>query len=758
MRTLHRPVASTSGSGSTSRARGVWVPGSARPRIEAMIALSGVVHLGATGDPPDVPMVRGMTSVQPESGRRLLALTPVDGPGVLLPAGSHGRASRDPLTCLYKCGNACAHPEPNTTENEHVQDVIATAVNRRKLLQGAAAGSGALVLGGLSAAAPAAARPALAVRDDLTRTSFVAVPPNRRDAVVTARGFTSAVVIRWGDKVVQGAPAFDAYNQTPEAARMQFGFNCDYVGLLPVAGEEDHGLLVVNHEYTTASAMFPDGVYTDEQKIEIEMYNHGMSVVRVRRGEVPGSWKQVELLSRAPENRRIHLDTKFFITGPAAGDDRLKTTEDPTGTRAYGTLNNCAGGMTPWGTVLSGEENFNQYFDFSDGIDPRYTAEYARYGITRGSGRGWGAVKSRFDLSTEPHEAHRFGWIVEVDPATPTSTPRKHTMLGRFKHEGANIIESGSGKAVAYMGDDERGDYLYKFVSKNTIDKRGTRAARLNNLRLLSEGTLYVARLAGDGEEDGEYDGTGRWIPLCNDTRSFVPGMSVADVLIFTRLAADRLSPTKMDRPEDVEPNLVNGRIYAALTNNSNRGSATLPVDEANPVGSSMVRASPSAPLTTASGNRNGYVLEITEVGGQHVQRDFTWTLLLVCGDPEAPETYFGGFDKSRVSPISCPDNVAFDTEGNLWVSTDGNALGGNDGVFRVPVEGPERGRVQQFLSVPRGSEACGPLIADGNRSLFVAVQHPGEITGATFEAPASTWPHTDDFPRPSVVVAYRDR
>jgi len=438
--------------------------------------------------------------------------------------------------------------------------------------------------------------------------------------------------------------------------------------------------------------------------------------------------------------------------------DFITTTDDPEGRTVLGTLNNCSGGMTPWGTVLSGEENFNQYFGTADAPSSEYAASYARYGLAAAGSRGWYTVKERFDLAKEPNEPFRFGWVVEVDPSDPGSTPRKHTMLGRFKHEGANSVIAKNGRAVAYMGDDERGDYLYKFVSAEKYDARRGERARRRNKELLSKGTLYVARLTGDGTADGQNDGTGTWIPLCTDTRSFVPDMSVADVLIFTRLAADKVAPTKMDRPEDVEPNLVTGKVYAALTNNSNRGSASLPVDEANPVGSSMVRSAPGAPLTQASGNRNGYVLEMTPGKGDHTATAFTWDLMLVCGDPAAAETYFGGFDKSQVSPISCPDNLTFDSAGNLWISTDGNVLGSNDGIFRVPTQGPERGHVQQFVTMPRGAEACGPLIADGDRSLFFAVQHPGEVDGATFENQASTWPHTDDFPRPSVGVAYRRR
>ncbi|GAA1922180.1 PhoX family phosphatase [Nocardioides lentus] len=678
-------------------------------------------------------------------------------------AEGHSRASRSAMTCTYRCDDACFKPAPNTTATPHVRDEIAKVVQRRSVLKGAAVGTGALALAGGVLSSPVAAAPGAgrgaggAVSEanpsaDLATTPFRTVPPNRRDAVVVPDGFTNDVVIRWGDGVLPGAPRFDAYDQSVAAAKKQFGYNCDYVGLLDHPSNRARSVLVVNHEYTTEPAMFPAEGYTDAEKIEIEMYNHGISVVEVKRGATPGSWNRVAPRN-APLNRRINVDTTFFVTGPAAGSDRLKTTADPSGTRVKGTLNNCAGGMTPWGTVLSGEENFNQYF--AGTIDPEYAASYARYGISATGSRNWGSVDPRFDLGTEPNEPNRFGWIVEVDPRQPKASPRKHTMLGRFKHEGANVIISREGYAVAYMGDDERGDYLYKFVSKRKMAKGRSGAARDRNKKLLTEGTLYVARLVGDGAEDGTYDGTGRWIPLCSDTESFVDGWTVEDILVDTRLAADAVAPTRMDRPEDVEPNLVNGRVYAALTNNSQRGTR-FPADEANPITTSQVRDSLDGELTPAAGNNNGYVLEMLAARGDHAAPAFTWNLLLVCGDPEAQETYFGGYPKEEVSPISCPDNVAFDTKGNLWISTDGNRLGSNDGIFRVPVAGAERGNVQQFLTVPRGAEACGPLLTDGDRALWTAVQHPGELDGSSFDEPGSTWPHTDDFPRPSVVVTYR--
>lgn len=294
--------------------------------------------------------------------------------------------------------------------------------------------------------------------------------------------------------------------------------------------------------------------------------------------------------------------------------------------------------------------------------------------------------------------------------------------MGRFKHEGANVTISDSGHAVAYMGDDEKFDYLYKFVSKDTF----VEGDREHNKKLLTEGDLFVAKFtgnspkseidgSGDVPSDGEFDGSGQWLPLVKDGKSQVSGFSVDEVLVNTRLAADKVGPTKMDRCEDVEPNPVNGRIYVACTNNSDRGtSGKAGADEANP----------------RTENRDGHVVEITERSGDHTGTDFDWTLLLVCGDPKQGDaTYFSGFPADQVSPISCPDNVAFDTAGNLWISTDGapDGIGYCDGLFKVTIEGEQRGRVEQFLSVPREAEVCGPLIHDEYRSAFVAVQHPGE-------------------------------
>ncbi|CAA9270030.1 MAG: Putative phosphatase [uncultured Actinomycetospora sp.] len=576
---------------------------------------------------------------------------------------------------------------------------------------------------------------------------FAAVAPNTQDAVVVPPGFSQQVVIRWGDPVLPGAPAFDARAQTAAAQAQQFGFNNDYLTLIDLPGQPGRALLVANHEYSTEPQMIP-GYNPDAPTAEhvgIGMAAHGMSVVVVERDPASGRLTPVA----DPLNRRVTVTTPMTLAGPAAGHPLVRTTADPEGRTVLGTLNNCSGGTTPWNTVLSGEENVDQYFANGEAVaDPVAKEKLARYGMDGGaSDRKWETVDPRFDLLREPNEPHRFGWIVELDPFDPASAPIKHTALGRMKHEGANVRVGPTGTVAVYMGDDERFEYMYKFVSSRTHRAGDAAADRDSNRRLLDEGTLYVARFSGDAPAaPGQVaDGGGEWLPLVESradgtAQSFVPGLSAAEVLVHTRLAADVVGATKMDRPEDVQPHPTTGRVYAALTNNDERATPGKPgVDAANP------RAQ----------NTNGQVLELVETGDDPAARSFAWSLLLVCGDPAAADTYFGGFPKDQVSPISCPDNVAFDTVGNLWVATDGNELGSNDGLFAVPLEGAQRGRVQQFLTVPKGAETCGPVLEE--RLALVAVQHPGEADEATADNPASRWPDGGtSVPRPAVVSVWR--
>ncbi|AIR99505.1 PhoX family protein [Streptomyces glaucescens] len=661
---------------------------------------------------------------------------------------------RSALTCRFRCGDACFHEVPNTTANPYVGDVIATALSRRSVMRAAAVVTATAAVGAAGAAASPEASAATRRKPSAGKGArglrFSPVAPNTNDAVTVPEGYGQNVVIRWGEPILRGAPAFDPEKQTAKAQSGQFGYNNDFLALLPLPGERGRQILVANHEYTDEVLMFRgyDPENPTREQVEIAWAAHGLSAVVVEGERRTG---KLVAVPRHPLNRRVTATTEFRLTGPAAGSDLLRTSADPSGTKVLGTLNNCSGGTTPWGTTLHGEENFNQYFANAS------RATDKRYGLGSGATeRKWERFDKRFDVAQEPNEPHRFGYVVELDPYDPDSTPRKHTALGRFKHEGATVRLTEDGRPVVYSGDDERFDYFYKFVGSKRMRKGSGRAVREHNLSLLDEGTLYVARLTGDSPSieidgtgrlpaDGEFDGSGEWIPLATATAdgavSHVEGMTAEEVFVFTRLAGDKVGATKMDRPEDIEPNPHTGKVYVALTNNSNRGrTGYAGADEANP----------------RNLNKHGQVLELTERWNRADSRTFAWSLFLVAGDPNDPATYFAGFPKDQVSPISCPDNVAFDPHGNLWISTDGNQLGSHDGLFGVATRGERRGELKQFATMPNGAETCGPVIQD--RRVLVAVQHPGEVDGASVDKPASTWP---DGPgrivRPAVVAVWRE-
>ncbi|BBX49507.1 PhoX family phosphatase [Mycolicibacterium poriferae] len=675
-----------------------------------------------------------------------------------------GKSKRQHITCVYKCGDACSKPVPNRSDNEYFGDVV-KALSRRSMLQAGgvavlAVGAGSVLAACSSESQPAASSTAssAAPAGPPPGMNFASVAPNSEDAVVVADGYQQAVVISWGDPVLPGAPAFDVNNQTGDAQRGQFGFNNDFAGLLPIPGSRNRFLLVTNFEYVTPQFMFsgydPDA--PTREQFDVEIAAVGMGVVEVER--TPDGLKPV----MGRYNRRITADSPMTLTGPAAGSEFVKTAADPEGRTVAGTFANCAGGVTPWGTALSGEENFQDYFGAAEGSPapaPVQADRLDRYGVSlEPTELKWETFDPRFDLVATPNEPNRFGYVVELNPWDPNSAPVKHSAMGRLKHEGANIYITDDGTVVAYTGDDERFDYMYKFVSSKKMQDPGpdmsNTAAMAHNMTILDEGTLYVAKLSSDippseidgsGElpPSGSFSGTGTWLPLLRSgpdgqAESLVDGITAHEVAVFTRMAADKAGATKMDRPEDFEANPKTGKVYVALTNNSKRGApGEAGPDAANP----------------RNDNKSGQVLEITD---SHAGTDFTWDLLLVCGDPEAADTYYGGFDKSKVSPISCPDNLAFDSHGNLWISTDGNALDSNDGLFAVALDGPNRGEVKQFLTVPLGAETCGPVVTDD--LVTVCVQHPGENDENSIDDPQSRWPEGGNgTARPSVVAVWKN-
>lgn len=554
--------------------------------------------------------------------------------------------------------------------------------------------------------------------------------------------------LRWGDPITADAPAFDVYAQSAAAQELQFGYNNDYVGLIPL--ERNRLLMCVNHEYTIAHLMFPEvsidaegktdwRTVTDEM-VQIQLAAIGVSVVELVRDD--GVWRTN---LRSDLNRRITARSSLIkMGGPAAGDQRLQTAEDASGKVVTGTLANCAGGVTPWGTYLTAEENFDGYF-FGRIHSDREADNYQRLGIGGDdacSTTAAGTLPERFNLSINPNEANRFGWIVEIDPLEPERPPVKRTALGRFKHEGAETVVNRDGRLVVYTGDDEKFQYLYRFVSRDKVNKK-----RESNRNLLDQGTLSVARL--------DADGLLCWLPLVYGEGPLTENnyfYSQADVMIECRRAAQFLGATPMDRPEDIQPHPTDGRVVVILTNNSDRGK-DYPVDAANP----------------RRGNPSGHILELMAPGKDHSAQQFKWQLLVQCGNPSDPES--GAiWDAQGKTPswFVSPDNCTFDPSGRLWVASDQGSKwtesGFADGLWSLGGKDSKRGNARRLYQVPVGAELCGPAFTPDGKTLFVAVQHPAadgtnqfadRTSHSTFADPATRWPDFDPDlpPRPSVVA-----
>ncbi|MBY5681646.1 PhoX family phosphatase [Rhizobium leguminosarum] len=630
----------------------------------------------------------------------------------------------------------------NISANPTMGEIIGKRFSRRNFLQGSLAVSA--IAATVSPIALMSADEARAADNKGSAFNFSEVAAGVDDKHHVAEGYDAEILLRWGDAVLPGAPQFDPAKQTADAQNKQFGYNNDYVGFIPLEGSSEHGLLVVNHEYTNPHLMFPglvqvvdgkikQGALSKEQ-VDVEMAAHGGTIVEIRKTE--GKW---QVVADGKYNRRITANTPMEITGPAAANDRLKTSADATGARAIGTINNCAGGVTPWGTYIMAEENFHGYFSGALPEGHKEASNYKRYGVPEGAYE-WANFYDRFDLSKEPNEPNRFGWIVEVDVMDPTSAPKKGTALGRTKHEGAESIVAKNGKVVFYLGDDERFDYVYKFVTSAAFNPND----RAANMNLLDSGTLHVAKF--------NEDGTMQWLPMVFGQGPLTAEngfTSQADVLIECRRAGDALGATKMDRPEDVQPNGVNGKVYVMLTNNTRRKADQ--VDAANP------RAE----------NAFGHIIEISESDGDFTATSGKWEVLLKCGDPSvAAVGATFSTETTKNGWFGMPDNCAVDSAGRLWVSTDGNnnkATGRTDGLWAVDTEGAARATSKLFFRVPVGAEMCGPLFTPDDETAFVAVQHPGDGgedwpghgRPSYYEDLSTRWPDfKPDMPvRPAVVA-----
>jgi uncharacterized protein len=612
--------------------------------------------------------------------------------------------------------------------NQSGNPSFAEVLSRRGVLAGLGAAGALAIAGGVEAKSHTAA------------LAFKEVPHGIDKDDLVPEGYERQVLIRWGDAVEVGAPAFDVNKLSGETQAKQFGYNCDFIGYLPLplgGRSSSHGLLGINHEYTNPELMFA-GLKRGEvdkltaEQVQVELAAHGFSVIEVKR--TGGAWAVVPDSKFA--RRFTMAATEFRIAGPAAGHARLKTKADPSGTTAIGTLNNCAGGTTPWGTFLSGEENFHFYFQGKPESTPE-ARNHRRYGVGGSTRIAWGTHIERFHAEKEPNEPNRFGWIVEIDPYDPKSTPVKRTALGRMKHEGANISIAPDGRVVAYMGDDQIDEYVYRFVSKGRYDAKN----RATNLKLLDEGTLSVARF--------DADGTVSWLPLVfgkgplNTANGF---KDQGDVLIETRRAADLLGATPMDRPEDVEADPASGRVYVMLTGNRDRVKPNA--------------ANPRAP------NLGGHVVELVPPGdtgkaANHTADRFAWNIFMQCGDSKKPgDGARYGKATSENGWLAWPDNCAFDGKGRIWISTDGMPTTAKlgDGLFVADILGPNRASPKRFYRAPTGAEVCGPCFTPDLTTVFLAIQHPGEggrDNPSSFEEPITRWPDFKDGvpPKPSVIA-----
>lgn len=604
------------------------------------------------------------------------------------------------------------------TTSRHFQSLVSEFISRRGLLKSTAAL-------GLGAVMPACSNKEGKASEKLSSLTFEELAHGLDENLALASGYDAQVLLRWGDPIFDKLDQFSPASLNEAEQLKRFGYNNDFIGYVPLpfgSQNSDHGLLVVNHEYTLPNLMFPgspSGTELTEDQVLVDIAAHGLSVVEiVKKGQ---TWLPV---LDSSYNRRITPQTEMQIVGPASGSERLRSIISQDGVRTLGTYGNCAGGVTPWGTILTGEENVDSYFSG----DHRLSSEaenYERFGVFKRR-KNWGDYFPRWHLEKNPSELLHVGWIVEIDPYSPNSVPKKLTGLGRCKHEGCNVFINEDGRVVAYTGDDQRDEYIYKFVSKNKYQADNREA----NMSLLEEGTLSVARFDADGKLS--------WLPLVygegelTETNGFY---SQADICLDTRKAADLVGATPMDRPEDVDINPVNGRVYAMLTNNSSRQPGE--TDAANP----------------RAFNKSGQIVEFWPETGDHTASTFNWDMFLIAGDPDKTVTKYHP-DTSENGWLACPDNCAFDELGNIWIATDGAEKHGvADGVWACEVDGPNKILTKRFLRTPIGSELCGPFFTPDTENFFVSVQHPGG--DSNYEQPSTRWPDFDPDmpPRPSVVV-----
>jgi len=626
----------------------------------------------------------------------------------------------------------------NPSRQPGLSDVIDRS--RRGLLKGGLGMAGVAFLGGgLSACGAVAASSELLGFDSIPTQLDPAF-----DSVQVPPGYRARVFFSWGDPVENDAPQWQPDGSDDwQAQLLQAGDNHDGMHFFALRdAPAEHGLLVINHEYVNPS-LHPQGMSVVNgrrplSEVRKEQAAHGVSVIEVRKDST-GQWQRVY---PSRYNRRISALTPMAVAGPLAGHDLLKTASDPSGTRIIGTLNNCSSGFTPWGTYLTCEENWHNYFLNRDAEDLASRVSHARYGVsggTRSKLYGWEGADARFDATPDaslPHggyvnEPNRFGWVVEIDPFDPQSQPVKRTAFGRYCRECSVLSLGEDGRMAFYSGDDSRGEYVYKFVPAG----RFVPGADQQNRQLLDDGTLYVARF--------DADGSGQWLALVHGQNGLTDKNgfpSQAEVLVNARAAADRLGATPLDRPEWVAVHPQTREVYVTLTNNHERGDK-IPLDKANP----------------RPQNLHGQILRWNEEGGDPAATRFTWEVFLLAGEPKGAHGADGKPVPAHLTStingdrFSSPDGLAFDGGGRLWIQTD---YGDDDpamlamGTNQLLCADPVTREVRRFLVGPRGCEITGIAWSPDYCAMWINVQHP------ELSFPASDG---QTRPRSSTVLVTRD-